>query len=43
MNSIPRTKLFKNFALGIGLARQGLDVDVNDDEWSGSLSGSYRG
>jgi len=36
-------KLFKNFALGIGIIRQGLDVDVNDDEWRGSLSDSYRG
>ncbi len=36
-------KLLKNFALGIGLARLGLDVDVNDDEWRGSISDGYRG
>jgi hypothetical protein len=31
------------FALGIGLARIGLDVDVNDDNWCGSVTDSYRG
>ena len=36
-------KLFKHFALGIGLARIGLDVDVNDDNWRGSVSDGYRG
>ncbi len=36
-------KIFKNFALGIGLARIGLDVDVNDNDWKGSVSDGYRG
>jgi hypothetical protein len=36
-------KLFRNFALGIGLARFGADVDVTDDNWNGSISDSYRG
>jgi hypothetical protein len=36
-------KLFKHFALGVGLARQALDVDVNDDNWRGSISDGYRG
>jgi hypothetical protein len=36
-------KLFKNFAIGAGLARLGTSVDVNDDEWKGSVSDSYRG
>ena len=36
-------KLFRHFALGIGLARIGLDVDVNDDNWRGSVSDGYRG
>lgn len=36
-------KLFKHFALGVGLARLGLDVDVNDDKWRGSISDGYRG
>jgi hypothetical protein len=36
-------KLFKHFALGLGLARIGLDVDVNDDNWRGSVSDGYRG
>lgn len=36
-------KLFKNFAIGAGLARIGSSLDVNDDEWKGSVSDSYRG
>ena len=36
-------RLFKHFALGVGLARIGLDVDVNDDNWRGSISDGYRG
>jgi len=36
-------KLFKNFAIGAGLARIGSSLNVNDDEWKGSVSDSYRG
>lgn len=36
-------KLFKNFAIGAGLARIGSSLEVNDDEWKGSVSDSYRG
>ncbi len=36
-------RLFKNFAIGAGIARLGLDVEVNDDDWRGAVSDSYRG
>lgn len=36
-------KLFKNFAIGAGLARIGSSVEVNDDDYSGKISDSYRG
>lgn len=36
-------KLFKNFAIGAGLARIGASLDVNDDDWKGSVSDNYRG
>jgi hypothetical protein len=36
-------KVFKNFALGIGLARLGITADVDDDDWRGSVSDSYAG
>lgn len=36
-------KLFKHFAIGAGLARLGTNVDVNSDNWNGSVSDSYRG
>lgn len=36
-------KIFKNFAVGVGFARISLDADVNDDDWRGSISDSYRG
>ena len=36
-------RLFKHFALGVGIAGIGLDVDVNDDNWRGSVSDSYDG
>ncbi len=36
-------RLFKNFALGAGFARIGLDVDVTDDDWSGSVTDAYNG
>lgn len=36
-------KLFKNFAIGAGLARFGTSVEVNDDDWKGKVSDNYRG
>jgi len=36
-------KLFKNFAIGAGFARIGTSVEVNDDNWKGKVSDSYRG
>jgi hypothetical protein len=36
-------KLFKNFAIGAGLARIGSSVEVNDDDYKGKVSDSYRG
>lgn len=36
-------KLFKHFAIGAGLARLGTSVEVNDDNWKGKVSDSYRG
>jgi hypothetical protein len=36
-------KLFKHFAIGAGLARLGSNVEVNDDDWNGQVSDSYRG
>jgi len=36
-------KLFKNFAIGAGLARIGSAVEVNDDDYNGKVSDSYRG
>ncbi len=36
-------KLFKNFAIGAGLARIGTSLEINDDEWRGAVSDSYRG
>jgi len=36
-------KLFKHFAIGAGLARIGTAVEVNDDNWKGKVSDSYRG
>ena len=36
-------RLFKHFAIGAGLARIGSSLDVNDDDWNGSVSDSYRG
>ncbi len=36
-------KLFKHFAIGAGLARMGTNVEVNDDDWKGQVSDSYRG
>ena len=36
-------RLFKHFAIGAGLARLGASLQVNDPEWKGSVSDSYRG
>ena len=36
-------RLFKNFAIGAGLARMGTNIEVNDDDWKGQVSDSYRG
>ncbi len=36
-------KLFKNFAIGAGLARIGSSVEVSDDDYKGKISDSYRG
>ena len=36
-------KLFKHFAIGAGLARIGSSLQVDDPEWKGSVSDSYRG
>ncbi len=36
-------KLFKHFAIGAGLARMGTNIEVNDDDWKGQVSDSYRG
>ncbi len=36
-------KLFKNFAIGAGFARMGSSVEVNDNDWKGQVSDSYRG
>lgn len=36
-------KLFEHFAIGAGLARIGSSVEVNDDDWKGKVSDSYRG
>jgi hypothetical protein len=36
-------KIFKNFALGIGLARIGLNADVDDDDWRGTVTDTYAG
>jgi hypothetical protein len=36
-------KLFKNFALGVGVARIGINADVDDDDWRGSVTDTYAG
>lgn len=36
-------KLFKHFAIGAGLARFGTSIQVNDDDWNGKVTDSYRG
>jgi len=36
-------KIFKHFALGVGIARIGVNAEVDDDEWRGEVTDSYRG
>ncbi len=36
-------KIFKHFAIGAGIARLGIAADVDDDNWRGSVSDTYRG
>ncbi len=36
-------KVFKNFSLGVGVARIGTSVEVDDDDFRGKVSDSYRG
>ena len=36
-------RLFKHFALGAGLARIGVNAEVDDPDWRGKITDSYRG
>jgi hypothetical protein len=36
-------RLFKHFALGAGLARIGVNAEVDDDDWTGKVIDAYRG
>lgn len=36
-------RLFKHFALGAGLARIGVNAEVDDEDWRGKVTDSYRG
>jgi len=36
-------RLFKHFALGAGIARIGINAEVDDDDWRGKVTDSYRG
>jgi hypothetical protein len=36
-------RLFKHFALGAGIARIGVNAEVDDDDWRGKVTDSYRG
>ena len=36
-------RLFKHFSLGAGFARIGIDADIDDDDWKGRITDSYRG
>lgn len=36
-------RLFKHFAIGAGLARLAINAEIDDDDWRGSVSDSYRG
>lgn len=33
----------KNFLLGLGVARLGIDLEANSDEWRGSITDTHRG
>ena len=36
-------RIFKNFAIGAGFARQSIDLEIRDDNWDGGMTDSYRG
>ena len=36
-------RLFRHFALGAGIARIGINAEVDDDDWRGEVTDSYRG
>lgn len=36
-------RLFEHFALGVGIASLGLEADVADDDWRGSVTDRYAG
>ena len=36
-------KIFKHFALGVGIARIGVNAEVDDPDWRGKITDSYRG
>lgn len=36
-------KLFKNFSVGAGVARLGLDAEVSTPDWSGGITDAYKG
>ncbi len=36
-------RLFKHFALGAGLARIGVNAEIDDEDWRGKVTDSYRG
>jgi hypothetical protein len=36
-------KLFKNFALGAGIARLAVNAEVDDDDWRGTVNDGFRG
>ena len=36
-------RVFKNFALGVGFARQATTAEIDSDDWRGKVTDSYRG
>ena len=36
-------RLTKNFAIGGGIARLGINAEIDDDDWRGKVSDTYRG
>lgn len=36
-------RLFEHFALGAGVARIGINAEVDDDDWRGKVTDAYRG